>query len=133
MSTINRRTRTFSDLNLIFSSNPVTGDVTKTLDEEAIKASVRNLVLTKNYERPFHPEIGCQAYGLLFENFSPVTVKIMERTIADVIEKFEPRVRLVEVKINDQSDSNSIRADIFFRIVNTERPVQLSTTITRVR
>ena len=133
MSTINRRTRQFSDLNLLFSTNPVTRDVTKTLDEEAIKASVRNLVLTKNYERPFHPEIGCQAYGLLFDNFTSATVKIMERTIADVIEKFEPRVRLVEVKINDQSDSNTIRADIFFRIVNTERPVQLSTTITRVR
>lgn len=135
MATINRKTRQFSDLNLLFTSNPVTGDVTKKTDEEAIKASIKNLITTKNYERPFHPEIGCQVYGLLFENVNAVSVQIMKKTIFDVINKFEPRVGVLDVKIlsEDVDRPNDLDVEITFLILNTERPVTLSTTITRVR
>jgi phage baseplate assembly protein W len=85
MTTISRNTRTFSDLNLLFNVNPFTRDVTKRLNEEAIKASVRNLIQTKNFERPFHPEIGCQVNSLLFENITPVVYQIIKKTIFDVI------------------------------------------------
>lgn len=130
---IQRNTRQFTDINLLFNINPVTKDITKLSNEEAIKASVRNLIQTANYERPFHPEIGCQVYGLLFENFTPVTIQVMKKTIFDVIEKFEPRVKVTDVNIRNKLDENMIMVDIFFRIVNTERPVQLTTSITRVR
>lgn len=135
MATINRKTRQFSDLNLLFTSNPVTGDVTKKTDEEAIKASIKNLITTKNYERPFHPEIGCQVYGLLFENVDAVSVQIMRKTIFDVINKFEPRVGVLDVKIKteDVDRPNDLDVEITFLILNTERPVTLTTTITRVR
>ena len=88
-----RNTRQFTDLNLMFTKHPATADVTKKIDEEAVKSSIRNLISTKNYERPFHPEIGCQIYSLLFENFNPITVQVMKRTIFQVIEKYEPRLR----------------------------------------
>lgn len=130
---MSRQTRTFSDISLLFTAHPATLDVTKKTDEEAVKASIRNLIQTKNYERPFHPEIGCQIYSLLFENFSPSTVEIMKKTIFDVINKFEPRVRLVDVRIRNKSDENSIDVDIFFRMVNSNRPVTLTTAISRVR
>lgn len=133
MSTINRKTRQFSDLNLLFSANPVTLDVTRKLDEEAIKASLKNLIQTRNYERPFHPEIGCQLFYLLFENFNPVTVQVMKKTIFDVIKKFEPRVSVLDVNIRDRSDNNEIMVEIVFKIINSERPLTLRTSITRVR
>ena len=74
-----RNTRQYSDFNLLFSSHPVTGDVARKNDEEAVKQSLRNLISTRHYERPFHPEIGCQIHGLLFENFNPVTAQVMRK------------------------------------------------------
>jgi phage baseplate assembly protein W len=133
MATINRTTRQYSDLNLLFSSHPSTADVTKKVDEEAIKASLRNLISTRNYERPFHPEIGCQIYSLLFENFTPVTKQVMKRTIFQVINKFEPRVQVLDVIIRDMVDSNSISVDVIFKIINNEKPITLRTAISRVR
>ena len=133
MATINRKSRTFTDISLMFNTNPFTRDIYTKVDEEAIKNSIRNLVLTKNYERPFHPEIGCQIYSLLFENFTPVTVQVMKKTIFDVINKFEPRATVLEVNIRDKSDDNQIDLDIIFRINNSERPITLTTFITRVR
>lgn len=127
------KSRTYTDLNLAFTRHPSTGDVTKKSDVEAIKASLKNLIQTKNYERPFHPEIGCQIHGLLFENFTPVVKQIMKRTIEQMIDKFEPRVTLTDVKIEDSSDVNGIRLDIYFRINNTQEPATLSTTLLRIR
>lgn len=128
-----RTTRQFSDINLLFTVSPSTADVTRKYDEEAVKASVRNLISTKNYERPFHPEIGCQVYSLLFENFTPVTRQVMQRTIFQVIEKFEPRVAVTEVNIRDNQDSNEIVVDVFFKIINSDRPLTVSTTLNRIR
>lgn len=128
-----RTTRQFSDLNLLFTVSPSTADITKKYDEEAIKASVKNLISTKNYERPFHPEIGCQVYSLLFENFTPVTKQVMQRTIFQVIEKFEPRVAITEVDVRENQDSNEIVVDVFFKIINSDRPITVSTTLNRIR
>lgn len=130
---MDRNTRIFTDLNLNFSKHPATADVTRKVNEEAIKASVRNLILTKNYERPFHPEIGCQVHGLLFENYNPVTREVMRKTIFEVIEKFEPRVTVTAVNIRDLPDENDMSIDIFFKINNSDSPQTLTTTITRAR
>lgn len=128
-----RNTRTYTDLNLLFTRHPVTGDVTIKTDEDAVKASLRNLISTKNYERPFHPEIGCQIFSMLFENFTPVTVQIMKRTIFDVVEKFEPRATVLDVNIKDRPDENRIYLDILFKLKNSERPITLTTYLTRAR
>ena len=130
---INRRTRQFSDLNLLFSANPITYDITKKYDEEAVKASIRNLISTRNYERLFHPEIGCQVYSLLFENFTEDTIQIVKKTISDTMLRFEPRVSLLGVNIKDNSDSNEVIIDVIFKIINTELPVTVTTAISRVR
>lgn len=126
-------TRTFSDINMLFTINPVTGDVTKRVDEEAIKASVRNLITTMHYERPFHPEIGCQIFSLLFEPYDAITRNIMIKTIEDVIAKFEPRVTITEVKLVNNEDNNNINIDVYFKINNSDTPILLTTAISRVR
>lgn len=130
---INRNTRQFSDLSLLFTAHPVTADIVKKVDEEAVKASIRNLISTKNYERPFHPEIGCQIYSLLFENFSPVVKQVMKKTIISVIDKFEPRAVVLDVVIRDKPDNNSIDVDVIFKLINSDRPITLRTAISRVR
>ena len=128
-----RNTRQYSDFNLLFTKHPVTADITRKNDEEAVKASLKNLISTKHYERPFHPEIGCQVYSLLFENFNPITAQVMKKTIYDTINKFEPRVTVLDVKIREDVDKNDLSVDIIFRLNNSEKPITLTTSITRTR
>lgn len=133
MTTINRKTRQYSDINLLFTAHPATADITKKTDEEAVKSSIRNLIQTRNYERPFHPEIGCQIYSLLFDNFTPIVKQVMKKTIFDVINKFEPRAQIIDVLIRDKPDNNSVDLEIIFKLLNSERPITLRTAISRVR
>jgi len=133
MATINRKVRQFTDLNLLFTRHPDTADVTKKNNEEAIKASLRNLILTKNYERPFHSEIGCQVHYLMFENWNPISKRIMRQTILDTIKKFEPRVEILRLEIASKEDLNAFEITVEFLIINTPDPVTFKTLISRVR
>lgn len=128
-----RNTRTFSDLDLSFTKHPVTDDVVRKYDEEAIKQSVRNLILTANYERPFHSEIGSQLRGLLFEPISPMLNMLIKRAIIDAINNFEPRVRLTEVVVRFSPDNNDVYVSIEFTIVNTTRPIAVNLVLKRTR
>lgn len=128
-----RNSRQFTDFNLLFSKHPLTADLAVKNDEEAIKQSLLNLILTRNYERPFHPEIGCQINSLLFEQFGPITRNVMKQTIYDTIAKFEPRVAVLAVDVYENQDSNDLSVSINFRIKNTNRAITLETILTRVR
>lgn len=126
-------TRTFSDLDLRFTRHPVSNDVVRLYDEEAIKQSVKSLVLTQNYERPFHSEIGSQIRGLLFEPFTPMLNVTLKRAITDTIINFEPRVKLIDVIIRSSPDVNEIYVTIEFSIVNTIKPLTVTMTLKRTR
>jgi len=128
-----RNTRTFSDLDLNFIAHPGTGDVTLKYDEEAIKQSVKNLVLTQNYERPFHSEVGSQLRGLLFEPATPMLGTMIQRSIIDTITNFEPRVRLIDVYVNISPDNHEVYVRIEFLIVNTTTPINVDLVLTRTR
>lgn len=128
-----RNTRTFSDIDLNFIANPNTGDITKKFDENAIKQSVKNLVMTNHYEKPFHPEIGSQINSLLFEPFSPLLQNMLERAIVNTITNFEPRVVLLQVLVNLNPDNHTVFVEIVFRIVNTEKPITIDLILQRTR
>ena len=128
-----RNTRTFTDLDLNFIANPVTHDVSCKTNVNAIKQAVKNLVLTLNYERPFHPEIGSQVYNLLFEPFSPLTQAILEQTITNTINNFEPRVVLQGVTATLNNDNQTAYIQINFNIVNTQQPLVLDLALKRTR
>lgn len=127
------KTRTFSDLDLAFTPHPVNGDVVRKYDDAAIKASVKHLILTQNFERPFHSEIGSQLRGLLFEPVSPVTAQLIKKEIEQTIINFEPRVVLLDVTVRFSPDNNSVYASIEYRIVNTTTPQTLNLTLERTR
>lgn len=128
-----RSTRLFSDIDLNFTAHPVTKDITRRFDENAIKASIKNLLLTRNYERPFHSEIGSPIRALMFELPGPMFDVMLQRAIIDVINNFEPRVEIIEVLVNDASDLNAVYITLEFKIVNTERPITLDLALERTR
>jgi len=128
-----RNTRIFTDLDLNFSAHPVTKDVTVKTDEQAIKASIRNLILTSNYEKPFHPEIGSPIKSLLFEPATPLLPIILKKAISQTITNFEPRVNLTNVTVNLSADNNDVYVTIEFTIVNTSTILSVDLILTRTR
>jgi phage baseplate assembly protein W len=128
-----RNTRIFSDLDLNFTKHPVTKDITRRYDDNAIKQSVKNLLLTRNFERPFHSEIGSPIRQLLFDNPGPMFNVMLKRAVIDVINNFEPRVNIIDVRVDDYSDANEVYVTLEFTIVNTERPITLDLALERTR
>lgn len=128
-----RNTRIFSDLDLNFTKHPVTRDITRRYDDNAIKQSIKNLLLTRNFERPFHSEIGSPIRAMLFELPGPMFTTMLQRAIIDVINNFEPRVEILDVRIDDSVDANSVYITLEFKIVNTERPITLDLALERTR
>jgi phage baseplate assembly protein W len=128
-----RNTRIYSDLDFNFTAHPVTGDLVRRYDEDAVKTALKNLILTRNFERPFHSEIGSPIRALLFEPATPMLGVMLKQAIIDVINNFEPRVNLIDVYTNVNDDSNSIEVTIQFKLVNTERPLTLDLTLERTR
>jgi phage baseplate assembly protein W len=126
-------TRTFSDLDLNFTKNPVTMDVTRRYDEDAVKNALKNLILTANYERPFHSEIGSPIKKLLFEPASPILGAMLKRTIQDTINTFEPRVQIIDIICVVAQDDNTVNVSIEFTILNTTAPITLELTLQRTR
>ena len=119
-----RNAQVFSDLNLNFVAHPLTGDITKLTNIEAVKRSVRNLINTNFYERPFHPEIGSNVRAVLFEPVSPIIEDILSRHIQDVIENFEPRVELININSKARLDENEYTVTIEFFVRNSPAGVQ---------
>jgi len=129
-----RSVRIYKDLNLNFTRHPVTGDITKVTDAESVKRSVRNLVQTNHYERPFHPEIGSNVRATLFEPLTPITANVLTRQIEDVINNFEPRVEIDFIQATPNLDRNAYDVKISFFIVNAETDlVELDVLLERIR
>ena len=136
-----RNTRTFVDLDLNFTpitsvddnGDVVKGDIAKKYDENAIKQSVKNLVMTNHYERLFHPEMGSQVTGLLFEPAGILLDAMLTQAIKNTIINFEPRVNLITVDVRSNPDNYTLYVSIVFKIVNTERPLTINFTLQRTR
>ena len=114
---ITRNVKQYRDLDLFFRRKS-DNDVNKVTDIEAVKRSVRNLILLNSYEKPFHPEIAGDVRALLFENMTPLTAAVIARKIQDVIENFEPRARLVGVNTTPNFDRNAYNVGVYFYVVN---------------
>jgi len=128
-----RNSRQFRDIDLDFNRNAVTNDVNVVEDVIAIKRSVRNLVQTNFYERPFHPELGCGIRELLFENFTPMTKIFLQRKIEEVLINYEPRINLQNVAVDDDQDNNRLVVDIYFYVVGVPGPQVVQSFLQRVR
>ena len=131
---IDRNARQYTDLDLFFGRKSVSKDINKVTDIQAVKRSIRNLVLTNHYEKPFHPEIGSGVRGMLFEPMTPLTAHILTRKIEDVIVNFEPRARLISVRATPNLDRNEYECTIEFFVVNAPTElVDLTVFLERLR
>jgi len=128
-----RNTRIYTDIDAAFTAHPISGDLVIKSDERAVKFAVKALVLTVNYERAFHPEIGTPIKHLLFENFDDITVILLKESIANVINNYEPRVDLLNVVVDPEYDNNAIYITIIFALKNTEKPLEVNVTLERTR
>lgn len=129
---MSRNTRTYSDLDAAFTMNPRTRDVANKLDDNAIRGALKNLIHTRHYERPFNPNLGCQIHDLLFEMNDQMTMFIAERTIQDSIQKFEPRITILDIRVTSTED-NEMYIELTYKIKNSEQISVFRTTFTRLR
>jgi len=125
--------RTYKDIDLNFQPHPVTGDVVKKTDVNAIKQSLSNLIATSHYEFPFEPQIGSTIHALLFENFSDVVRFAIQNEIGVLIENFEPRVQILDVFINEVPDTHTLEVSLVFTINNSPKPETLDINLQRIR
>lgn len=133
---VNRKSD-YSDLDLDFIMHPTTKDVVKKTGVDAIKRSIRNLILTNFYDRPFRSFIGSNAQKLLFDNINMFTATFLRDAIEDTITSFEPRVKLDVTKfdkgIEVYPDNNGYNVKITFIIVNTGTPATINLFLERIR
>ncbi len=126
----------YRDLSLFFTPNPVTGDVSMVTDVQDIKRSVRNLVMTNRFEKPFHPEVASHVRDLLFERFTPITFNLLRNRIETVLENYEPRVSVTDIEIDDSGramDNNELNVRIFFTLRNDPQIQSVDILLERVR
>jgi phage baseplate assembly protein W len=128
-----RSSRIYKDLNLGFQQNTATKDIQKITDVEAVKRSVRNLINTNHYEKPFHPEIGSNLRAMLFENITPQMTHVISKTITILLKNYEPRCRLVQVNSQPMFDRNGYAVQISFYVVNHPEPVTVESFLERLR
>ena len=129
-----RAAKEYVDLDLFFGKKSSNSDIQELTNIKAVKRSIRNLILTNHYEKPFHPEIGSGVRDILFENMTPTTSILLAKKIEDVILNFEPRARLVGVRAEPDLDRNTYEVTIEFYVVNQPTElVDLSVMLERLR
>ena len=128
-----RSAKIYRDLDLDFQKNTAISDIQKLSDVEAVKRSVRNLINTNHYERPFHPEIGSNLRAMLFENITPQMTHAISKQIDLLLKNFEPRIRLVQINVQPFIERNGYRASISFFVINTPERVEIETFLERLR
>ena len=128
-----RASRIYKDLDLDFGRNTTTNDVNKLTDVEAVKRSVRNLINTSHYDRPFHPEIGSNIRGLLFEPITPLTSLNLQRKVEEVLKNFEPRANVTQILADPDIERNGYRLEIKFYVIGIQNPITVETFLERLR
>jgi phage baseplate assembly protein W len=119
----------YSDFQTNFTIHPITKDLTRLVNEEAVKRSIKNILLTNHYERPFRPKFGANIRKYLFENITPITLRSMKSDIQLAIENFEPRANIIDIVVSAASNPNEVDITVTFSTINRLEPVTVSTTL----
>ena len=133
MVNIIARKNDYSDLDLDFLAHPTTKDVMKKTGVEAIKRSVRNLLLTNFYDRPFQSYIGSNALKILFDNATPMSATFLKNAIIETLKSYEPRIRVDDVEVKFDFDNNGYNVQLFFTILNRNEPAAITLFLERIR
>lgn len=130
---IRKRVSLFSDFHKDLTQNPITEDLAVKRDEEAVKEAIKNLILTDRGERLMQPLVGGNIRAMLFENNTPSTIKIIQESIKETINFYEPRATLLDVVVQSSLDESTVEVGIYFYINNIEQPITLTVFLERTR
>ena len=122
----------YSDLDILFTAHPISGDVTTKKDSDAVKRSVRNILLTNNYERPFKPNFGANLRAMLFELQGVGSSKAIKRDIVEALVTLEPRITNINIVLGE-NNRNNVDVKISYQIKNGLRRDEIDFTVSRVR
>ncbi len=126
--------QTFKDLSVTFKKHPVTDDLVTVKDNAAISQAIVNLLLTNKGERPFQPNLGAEIYKTLFEPLDYGTAGIIRSAVIEVLEKYEPRIRISEINVTPDFDNNSYSVELTYIIRGRDdRPVSVQVFLERTR
>ena len=129
---ISSRAVDYLDIDLTFAKRP-SGDIYKKKDAAAVKQSIKNLLLTDFYEKPFQPFFGANLRAMLFELADDDTEDEVEENIRNAINKYEPRAEILTISVNVLPDQNDIRVSVYFKIISTQETVTFTTNLSRLR
>jgi len=133
ISTIFTKTRPYKDVSLTFARNVVTSDVVTVSGADAVKRSIKLLLMSRTGETPFFPEFGSRIFTLLFEPIDPITTVLLQHEIQATIAAYEPRVNIRQLTATPSSDEHGYNVDCLFTIVNQVAPVTLTLYLSRLR
>lgn len=131
--TANNVIRVYKDLDLTMEIHPIKKDVNKLIGEYAIINSVKNLLLTSHYERPFQPELGSNIRRLLFEPLDPISASTLNTEIQNTLSNFEPRVFVLSCKTSPNYQENGFNVNLTFRLINSTKPITIDFFLERIR
>jgi phage baseplate assembly protein W len=123
----------FSDLDLNFIMHPVKKDINRHTNETAVVNSIKNLILTNHYEKPFQPDVGSNVRRILFENMDTITATTLENEIAQTIKNYEPRVNISKLHVTADNDNNGFKVYMEFYVVNRTSPITINFFLERIR
>ena len=126
-------TRNFVDLDLNFAIHPIRKDINTYKAEYAVINSVKNLILTNHYEKPFRPQVGSNIRRLLFENIDSIIAAQIERAVTETIENFEPRVSVSSITAIPDPDNNRYNLRLEFFVINQTSPITINFFLERIR
>ena len=133
ITTIFSTTRPYKDVSLTFARNVVTSDVVTVSGEDAVKRSIKLLLMSRAGETPFFPEFGSRIFTLLFEPIDPITTVLLQHEIEATITAYEPRVNIRQLTVTPSSDEQGYDIDCLFTIINQVAPITLILYISRLR
>lgn len=123
----------FKDIDMNFAAHPVSGDVSVVTNDNDIKQSIRNLVMTNTWDRRFNSKLGTYLYRALFEPANGMTYQIVKKTVFDTLTDYEPRITVVDVLITPYEDNNAIVVDVIYTINNTSVQSNVKVVMERTR
>ena len=123
----------FSDLDLNFTIHPVKKDINRYTNETAVVNSIKNLILTNHYERPFQPDVGSNVRRLLFENMDTITATTLQQEIKQTIQNYEPRATISTIAVSPDYDNNGFKVYMEFYVANRTSPITINFFLERIR
>lgn len=133
LTPLKRKITIYSDIQKNMEINPISNDLALKLDEEAVKDSLKNIILTNKGERLFQPNLGSDVSKSLFDLMAPATLKVLEESVRSTINNYEPRANLLKVELKPEYDNNRVEIIITFYVRNAETPVTVAVFLERIR